>query len=134
MRIVQKSGHYVAAISDEDPVSGHKPSIDVLFHSAAVQAGRKATGILLTGMGRDGADGLLAMRRSGAHTIAQDEASCVVYGMPKVAAQIGAVAQILPLDRISDGILASLAQSGGRTSRDGVIGRSPRMPIGASHG
>jgi two-component system, chemotaxis family, protein-glutamate methylesterase/glutaminase len=126
LRIVNKGGHYVAALSDEDPVSGHKPSIDVLFHSAAKQAGAKASGVILTGMGRDGADGLLAMRRTGSHTIAQDEASCVVYGMPKVAVQVGAVTQVLPLDRISDGVLANMAQSG--------AGRPHRMPIGASHG
>jgi two-component system chemotaxis response regulator CheB len=106
MRVVQKGGVFVASLTEEDPVSGHKPSIDVLFHSAARQAGPAACGVLLTGMGRDGADGLLAMRRAGARTIGQDEATCVVYGMPKVAAQIGAVEQVLPLDRIADAVLA----------------------------
>jgi two-component system chemotaxis response regulator CheB len=106
LRVVQKGGYYVASLSEESPVSGHKPSIDVLFHSAARQAGPAACGVLLTGMGRDGADGLLAMRRAGARTIGQDEATCVVYGMPKVAAQIGAVEQVLPLDRIADAVLA----------------------------
>jgi two-component system chemotaxis response regulator CheB len=132
LRVALKAGHYTAVISDEDPVSGHRPSIDVLFHSAAKQAGRKATAVILTGMGRDGADGLLAMRQAGAHTIGQDEASCIVYGMPKVAAQIGAVMQVMPLDRIADGVLASLAPSG-RTSRDGSLSRPSRM-TGASHG
>jgi two-component system chemotaxis response regulator CheB len=132
LRVALKAGHYTAVISDGDSVSGHKPSIDVLFHSAAKQAGRKATAVILTGMGRDGADGLLAMRQAGAHTIAQDEASCIVYGMPKVAAQIGAVMQVMPLDRIADGVLASLAPSG-RTTRDGSISRPSRM-TGASHG
>ena len=133
LRLVHKGGYYMAALSDEDPVSGHKPSIDVLFHSASKQAGAKATGVLLTGMGRDGADGLLAMRRAGSHTIAQDEASCVVYGMPKVAVQLGGVAQILPLDRIADGVLGSFAPGASRSQRDGS-GRPHRMPIGASHG
>ena len=123
----------MAALSDEDTVSGHKPSIDVLFHSVAKAAGSKATGVILTGMGRDGADGLLAMRRAGAHTIGQDEASCIVYGMPKVAAQIGAVAQVQTLDRIADAVLASLAPSG-RISRDGASSRPTRMLPGASHG
>lgn len=126
LRIVNKGGHYTASLSDEDPVSGHKPSIDVMFHSAAKQAGAKALGVILTGMGRDGADGLLAMRRAGSHTLAQDEASCVVYGMPKAAVQIGAVSQVLTLDRIADGILANMAPPG--------AGRPHRMPIGASHG
>jgi two-component system chemotaxis response regulator CheB len=134
LRLQLKSGHYVGALSEEDPVSGHKPSIDVMFHSAAKQAGGKAVGVLLTGMGRDGADGLLAMRRAGAHTVVQDEATCVVYGMPKAAVQLGAAAQILPLDRIADAVHSSLNAAGsGRSARDGS-GRPPRMPMGASHG
>jgi two-component system chemotaxis response regulator CheB len=134
LRLVHKAGHYVAALSAEDPVSGHRPSIDVMFHSAARQAGPRATGVLLTGMGRDGADGLLAMRRAGAHTVAQDEATCVVYGMPKAAVQNGAAGQVLPLYRIAEAVQASLAAAGGnRTIRDGS-GRPPRMPLGASHG
>lgn len=134
LRLVHKAGHYVAALSDEDPVCGHKPSIDVMFHSAARQAGPRAVGVLLTGMGRDGADGLLAMRRAGAHTVAQDEATCVVYGMPRAAAQIGAAGQVLPIDRIADAVLASLAGAGEtRPIRDGAS-RPPRMPLGASHG
>ncbi|MFO1149319.1 MAG: chemotaxis-specific protein-glutamate methyltransferase CheB [Alsobacter sp.] len=134
LRLQFKSGAFVGALSEEDPVSGHKPSIDVLFHSAARQAGGKAVGVLLTGMGRDGADGLLAMRRAGAHTIVQDEATCVVYGMPKAAVQLGAAAQVLALDRIADAVHSSLNAAGhGRSMRDSS-GRSPRMPIGASHG
>ncbi|PSC03973.1 chemotaxis response regulator protein-glutamate methylesterase [Alsobacter soli] len=115
LHIVRKPGGYAARLTDENPVSGHKPSIDVMFHSAAQEAGSAASGVLLTGMGRDGADGLLAMRRAGAHTIAQDEATCVVYGMPKAAVTIGAVDQVLPLDRIADHILSGAPR--GRASR-----------------
>lgn len=82
-------------------VNGHIPSVDVLFDSVADQAGRTALGIILTGMGQDGAEGLLAMHRSGSWTIAQDKATSVVYGMPRVAAEIGAASQIVPLDQIS---------------------------------
>ena len=83
------------------PVNGHRPSVDVLFESVANASGAKAVGVILTGMGRDGAAGLLAMRRAGARTIGQNEASCVVYGMPKVAFEYGAVERQLPLDDIA---------------------------------
>lgn len=89
-----------------DPVSGHRPSVDVLFHSVA-RLRRPATGVILTGMGRDGAEGLLAMRRAGARTIGQDEASCVIYGMPKAAFEIGAVERQAPLSRMAATILAA---------------------------
>ena len=75
-----------------------RPAVDVLFQSVARHAGRNAIGVLLTGMGADGAKGLLAMREAGAHTIAQDEATCVVYGMPREAAQLGAAVEVVPLD------------------------------------
>jgi two-component system chemotaxis response regulator CheB len=88
-------------------VSGHRPSIDVLFHSAAQTLGPRALGVILTGMGRDGAEGLLSMRRAGAETIGQDEASSLVYGMPKVAFELGAVGRQHPLHRIGDEILSS---------------------------
>lgn len=83
------------------PVNGHRPSVDVLFHSVCRAYGRRAVGIILTGMGRDGADGLLAMREAGASTIGQDEASCVVYGMPKTAFEIGAVERQLALGSVA---------------------------------
>lgn len=89
-----------------DPVSGHRPSVDALFESVARQVGAAAVGILLTGMGADGARGLLAMRQAGAHTIAQDEATCTVYGMPRVAAELGAAENILPLPRIAERALS----------------------------
>jgi two-component system chemotaxis response regulator CheB len=92
-------------LADGPSESGHRPSVDILFKSVAQVAGTSAVGVILTGMGRDGADGLLAMRNAGATTIGQDEASCIVYGMPKVAHQIGAVQRQLSLHRIADGIL-----------------------------
>ena len=91
-------------------VNGHCPSVDVMFHSAAKAAGAHAVGVILTGMGDDGAKGLLKMRDSGARTIGQDERTSTVYGMPKVAHDIGAVGQQLPLGEISEKILSSSAQ------------------------
>jgi two-component system chemotaxis response regulator CheB len=86
---------------DAGPVSGHRPSVDVLFNSLAAATGERTLGIILTGMGRDGAQGLLALRKAGARTLGQDEASSVVYGMPKVAFDIGAVERQLPLRKIA---------------------------------
>lgn len=91
MRLVKINGNYQVVIRPGPKVNGHCPSVDVLFQSVANVAGRRSVGIILTGMGGDGAKGLLAMRRSGARTIGQDESTCVVYGMPKVAYDIGAV-------------------------------------------
>lgn len=93
-------GRIVARVEDAEPVKRHRPSVDVLFRSAARAAGARALGVLLTGMGDDGADGLLEMRRAGAHTIAQDEASSVVWGMPREAVRRGAAVDVLALDRI----------------------------------
>ncbi|CAD7041062.1 chemotaxis response regulator protein-glutamate methylesterase [Pseudorhizobium halotolerans] len=90
---------------EREPVNGHRPSVDVLFDSVATLAGRNAVGVILTGMGRDGASGLLTMRRAGARTIGQNEKTCVVYGMPRVAHEIGAVEQQLPLGAIGEEIL-----------------------------
>ncbi len=104
--LVKKSGaYYYTELSKSEPVNRHRPSVDVLFHSAAQVLGPNALGVILTGMGKDGAQGLLAMRRSGAHTIAQNEASCVVYGMPKAAVELGAVVEVAPLPEISARVL-----------------------------
>ncbi|NJC39816.1 two-component system chemotaxis response regulator CheB [Brevundimonas alba] len=92
-----------------DTVSGHRPSVDVLFRSVAALR-RPMTGVILTGMGRDGAQGLLAMRQAGAGTLGQDEASCVVYGMPKAAFELGAVERQLPLSRLPAAILDLCAE------------------------
>lgn len=90
---------------EKDPVNGHRPSVDVLFDSVADLAGRNAVGVILTGMGRDGAAGLLKMRSAGARTIGQNEKTCVVYGMPRVAYEIGAVEQQMPLGSIGEEVL-----------------------------
>ncbi len=90
---------------DKEPVNGHRPSVDVLFDSVAELGGRNAVGVILTGMGRDGAAGLLKMRYAGAKTIGQDEKTCVVYGMPRVAHEMGAVERQLPLGLIGEEIL-----------------------------
>lgn len=91
MRLVKVNGEYQVEIKAGPRVNGHCPSVDVMFESVAKVAGKHAVGIILTGMGGDGANGLLAMRKAGAKTIGQDESTCVVYGMPKVAYDIGAV-------------------------------------------
>jgi two-component system chemotaxis response regulator CheB len=100
MQLIEKQGRLLVQLDDGPPVNRHKPSVDYLFHSVAKIAGQQSIGVILTGMGADGARGLLAMRKAGARTIGQDEDSCVVYGMPKVAAGVGAVEEVLPLERI----------------------------------
>lgn len=109
LRVARGASGLVCRLADEPPVSGHKPSVDVLFQSAAAVAGGKAVGVILSGMGRDGAQGLAAMRAAGAHTIGESEASCVVYGMPRAAMAAGGVAAELDLSRIPDAILAAAA-------------------------
>ena len=86
-----------------------RPSIDVLFESVASEVRGGAVGVLLTGMGRDGAEGLLAIRRAGGHTIAQDEASCVIYGMPRAAVEVGAADSVLPIDAIAPALQRLIA-------------------------
>ena len=104
--VVRRSGsRYYVEIGSGDKVSGHRPSADVLLHSVAKIAGSNSIGVILTGMGGDGARGLLAMRNAGARTLGQDEESCIVYGMPKVAFDLGAVERQLPLHAIAKGIL-----------------------------
>lgn len=100
MRIRKLGSRYKVECFEGEKINGHCPSVDVLFESVAKEAGRNAIGIILTGMGYDGAKGLLAMKRSGAKTIGQDEASSVVYGMLKVAYNIGAVDKQVPFNRI----------------------------------
>jgi two-component system chemotaxis response regulator CheB len=105
--MLRRSGSgYVVAVTDGPLVSRHRPSVDVLFRSVAQVAGRHAAGALLTGMGDDGAQGLLEMREAGAFTVAQDEASCVVFGMPREAIKRGAARHVLPLDHIAGVLLA----------------------------
>ena len=97
----------VIQLSATERVNGHRPSVDVMFQSLLRVSAGNAIGVILTGLGRDGAEGLLALRQAGAETIGQDEASCVVYGMPRAAFEIGAVARQLPLERIAERILTS---------------------------
>jgi len=105
MHLRQDSGGYYVHLAAGGKVSGHCPSVDVLFDSVAKIAGRNAVGVLLTGMGADGARGLTDMKKAGAHTIGQDEASCVVYGMPMEAYKRGGVTEQLPLSSIGDAVL-----------------------------
>ena len=100
--LLQRSGaNYYVAVKDGPPVCRQRPSVEVLFNSVAKYAGANAVGAILTGMGNDGAGGLLNMRRSGAHTIAEDETSCVVFGMPKEAIDRGAVEKVVPLGDVA---------------------------------
>ena len=109
MLLMRSGAQYHVEIKDGPPVSRHRPSVDVLFRSAAKCAGPNAVGIIMTGMGDDGARGLKEMRDAGAHTVAQDEASCVVFGMPKEAIRLNAAERVVPLDELSRVILRSLA-------------------------
>ena len=103
---VRRSGAlYFVDILDGPPVKLHRPSVEVLFRSAAQAAGKNAVGVIMTGMGDDGADGMLELKQAGAHTIAQDEATSVVFGMPKEAIERGGVDEVLPLPRIASAVL-----------------------------
>ena len=107
--VLKRSGAvYMTDVKDGPPVKRHRPSVEVLFNSVARYAGANAVGVMMTGMGDDGATGLLAMREAGARTIAQDEATSVVFGMPKKAIEAGAVEQVVPLDKIPETVLAAL--------------------------
>jgi two-component system, chemotaxis family, protein-glutamate methylesterase/glutaminase len=114
--LCRKGLHYVVEVKDGPPVRHQRPSIDVLFHSVATCAGPAAVGVLLTGMGADGARGLLAMRQAGARTFAQDEQSCVVFGMPKEAIRLGAVEKVVSIDQMSHSILNTISQNAPRPS------------------
>jgi two-component system chemotaxis response regulator CheB len=100
MLVKRSGGQYLVEVKDGPLVSRHRPSVDVLFRSTAVQAGRNALGVIMTGMGDDGARGLKEMREAGARTYAQDEESCVVFGMPKEAIKLDAAEQVVSLDEI----------------------------------
>lgn len=112
LRLAKDARGYYVKSDPGEKVSGHCPSVDVLFDSVACVAGKKAIGIILTGMGSDGAKGLLKMRQSGAYTIGQDKESCVVYGMPMVAFNIGGVTKQAPLDQISSEAIRYLNSTG----------------------
>jgi two-component system chemotaxis response regulator CheB len=110
--LLRRSGaRYLVEVKDGPRVNRHRPSVDVTFRSVARVAGPNGIGVLLTGMGSDGAQGLLAMKQAGGHTVAQDEASCVVFGMPKVAIDLGAAARVLPLGEIAGEIVRKAEES-----------------------
>ena len=108
MVIRREGGRYRVDVKTGPLVCYQRPSVDVLFQSVAAAIGPKAVGVLLTGMGSDGAQGLLKMRQAGATTYAQDEATCVVYGMPREAARMNAVGRVVPLHRVAAAIQAAI--------------------------
>lgn len=109
MELARSGANYQIKIHDGPAVNRHRPSVDVLFHSVAKQAGRNAVGVILTGMGNDGAAGMLAMRQAGAWTLAQNEASCVVFGMPREAINMGGVCEVVDLSQVSQQMLAKIS-------------------------
>ncbi|KAA0875669.1 protein-glutamate methylesterase/protein-glutamine glutaminase [Nitrincola tapanii] len=110
MEIVRSGANYMTALSDAPPVNRHRPAVDVLFNSAAKVAGANAIGVIMTGMGKDGALGMKTMKAAGAWTLAQDEASCIVFGMPKEAIAMGAVDEVLPLNRLASRVIEKVGQ------------------------
>ncbi len=110
MTLVRSGARYTVRINQDPPVNRHRPSVDVLFASVARYAGANAVGVILTGMGGDGAKEMLTMKQAGAFTIAQDEASCVVFGMPKEAIKLGGVDKVLPLAEIPAAIVAYISK------------------------
>jgi two-component system chemotaxis response regulator CheB len=109
MELARSGANYQIRLHDGEPVNRHRPSVDVLFHSVAQYAGRNAVGVILTGMGNDGAAGMLAMHNAGAYTIAQDEATCVVFGMPREAIAMGGTNEIVPLHQISQRMMTQIS-------------------------
>ena len=110
LEIVRSGGFYKIRLAGTDKVSGHCPSVDVMMHSVAKHVGANAVGAMLTGMGQDGAEGMLAMKQAGARCIAQDAASSVVFGMPKVAFEKGGAERLVSLDNIAQSLLNLIAE------------------------
>lgn len=117
LTLARSGANYVTQIDQGPPVNRHRPSVDVLFQSAALNAGKNAIGVILTGMGKDGAAGMLAMKEAGAYNFAQDEASCVVYGMPKAAFEMGGVHEVGPLMNLAKMVMDRLNRDGSRALR-----------------
>ncbi|MWL90609.1 chemotaxis response regulator protein-glutamate methylesterase [Cupriavidus sp. SW-Y-13] len=115
--LTRSGANYVAHLSQEAPVNRHRPSVDVLFDSAAIHGGKNVTGVILTGMGKDGARGMLRMKEAGSYNLAQDEQSCIVFGMPKEAIATGGVHEVVPLHQMSQRVMAHLATFGARAQR-----------------
>jgi two-component system chemotaxis response regulator CheB len=120
LRIERNGSNYVAIIEDTEPVNRHRPSVEVLFRSAARVIGPNALGVMLSGMGADGAQAMREMKDAGSYNLVQDEASCVVFGMPRMAIQAGAAHEVLPLNQIAPTLLARLTNA-------------PNAPTGAHH-
>ncbi|MBU2979684.1 chemotaxis response regulator protein-glutamate methylesterase [Alteromonas sp. C1M14] len=116
MLIVRSGADYRIQLNDGERVSGHRPSVDVMFHSLAQTAGNNVVACLLTGMGKDGAEGLLSLKNLGAYTLCQNENTCVVFGMPKAAIALGAATKVLPLENIAQSMVSQLQkmQAGSR--------------------
>lgn len=111
MTLVRSGARYSVRLNQDPPMNRHRPSVDVMFDSVAKVAGANSIGVILTGMGNDGAKGMLAMKQAGAYTIAQDEASCVVFGMPKEAIKLGGVDKILSLTDIPNDVIRHVSRS-----------------------
>ncbi|HEX4933510.1 MAG TPA: CheB methylesterase domain-containing protein, partial [Gemmatimonadaceae bacterium] len=119
--VVQRSGaQWIARVKEGPFVHHQRPAVDVMFQSVARAAGRNALGVLLTGMGEDGATGLLALRESGAWTVAQDEATSVVFGMPRVAIELGAACEVRPVGEVADALFAAVLGRGGAATEAAV--------------
>ena len=116
--LLRRSGaNYMTELSQGEPVNRHRPSVDVLFRSAAKHAGKNAIGVIMTGMGKDGAEALLEMHRAGAYNLAQNEATCVVFGMPKEAIAAGGVDEVVPIQEMTQRVLHRLISGGGLGNR-----------------
>ncbi|EJL84200.1 chemotaxis response regulator containing a CheY-like receiver domain and a methylesterase domain [Herbaspirillum sp. CF444] len=117
LKLVRSGANYMTQLDQGPPVNRHRPSVDVLFNSAAACAGKNALGVILTGMGKDGALGMLEMRNAGAYNFAQDEASCVVFGMPREAIAVGGAHEVLSLQAMPGRVMSYLAEHGSRALR-----------------
>lgn len=117
LKLARSGANYITQLDQGPPVNRHRPSVDVLFSSAAGSAGKNAVGVILTGMGKDGAAGMLEMKHAGAYNFAQDESTCVVFGMPREAIAIGAAHEVGPLDELPGRVLAYFAAHGSHALR-----------------
>jgi two-component system chemotaxis response regulator CheB len=115
--LARSGANYITHLDSGPPVNRHRPSVDVLFESAAASAGKNALGVIMTGMGKDGAAGMLKMKEAGSYNFAQNEASCVVFGMPREAIAVGGVHDIAPLNELPARVLNYLGTHAGRALR-----------------
>jgi two-component system chemotaxis response regulator CheB len=117
LQLTRSGINYLTRLDDGPPINHHRPSVDALFRSAASSAGKNAVGVILTGMGKDGAAGMLEMKKAGAYNFAQDESSCVVFGMPREAIAMGATHEVAPLHELPRRVMEFFAAQGNRASR-----------------